>query len=311
MKKFVLSVVATLAVVASPALAADMPAKAPKAPVAAPSPFELAIGAALVSDYNFRGISQSDRKPSLWGYIEPRYNISKDVQIYAGLGVETIKFPNNANLEVDLYAGIRPTIGPVAFDFGVWYYYYPGGTTFTGVFPSCANTSTPLLFCNSIKNNVSFVEFFGKATWTVNDSLALGANAFYAPNWLNTGAPGTYGALTAKVTAPSSMLAKDWGAYVSGEVGHYWFGTTDAFYGTIKLPEYNTWNFGIGVTYQVFTVDLRYYDTNLSRGNCNVLTSDHGATFSAAAVSAINNGGESKWCSSTVILKLAIDTTIK
>lgn len=310
MKKYVLSVVAGVAMSAS-AFAADLPAKAPKVVAAPASPWEIALGAAVVSDYNFRGISQSNRGISFWGYIEPRYNIAKDVQIYVGSAFETIRFPNNANVEVDFYGGIRPTFGPIAFDFGIWYYYYPGGNTFTGVFPSCSNINTPALFCNAIKSNVSFLEFYGKATWTVNDSLSFGANLFYSPSWLNSGAPGTYGSLTAKVTAPAGMLAKDWGAYVSGEIGHYWFGTTDAFYGTIKLPEYTTWNVGVGVTYQIFTVDLRYYNTDLSRANCNVLTSDHTATFNVAAISAINNGGESKWCGDAIILKLAVDTTIK
>ena len=34
----------------------------------------------------------------------------------------------------------------------------------------------------------------------------------------------------------------------------------------IPEPSYNTWNIGIGFTYKVFTLDLRYSDTNLSKG---------------------------------------------
>ena len=40
-------------------------------------------------------------------------------------------------------------------------------------------------------------------------------------------------------------------------------------------PSYNTWNIGIGFTYKVFTLDLRYSDTNLSKGDCNAFTSDY------------------------------------
>ena len=43
----------------------------------------------------------------------------------------------------------------------------------------------------------------------------------------------------------------------------------------IPEPSYNTWNIGIGFTYKVFTLDLRYSDTNLSKGNCNAFTSDY------------------------------------
>ncbi len=90
--------------------------------------------------------------------------------------------------------------------------------------------------------------------------------------------------------------------YISGEFGRQWLGTSDSFYGTvsplspngIKYADYNTWNIGVGFTYKVFTLDLRYSDTDLSKGNCNAFTSD----FTAAATSTaqahhhpINPGG--------------------
>jgi hypothetical protein len=76
MKKVVLSVVAAVAMSGS-AFAADMPVKAAKAPVVAPAatpPFDVAFGAWVGSDYNFRGVSQSDRKWSAGGYLEPQFN---------------------------------------------------------------------------------------------------------------------------------------------------------------------------------------------------------------------------------------------
>jgi len=322
MKKVVLSVVAAIAFSATSAFAVDMPVKAARAPAApaATNPWEVGIGAAVVSDYNFRGISQSNKKPSFWAYLEPRYNISPTLQLYVGLGYETIKFPNNAKSEVDFYAGFRPTFGAFAFDFGYWYYYYPGGTTFNGL--GAATTCTNGAFfngaCNTLKGNVSFSEWYAKVTYNVNDAFALGANLFYDPSWLNSGAPGTYASLTAKYTLPSKMFLADWGMYMSGELGHYWLGTTDAFYGTvafpngINYPDYTTWNLGVAFTYKVLTLDLRYYDTNLSKANCNVLTGDQGATFSAGAVSNINPSGlTSNWCRATFVAKLAVDYVIK
>jgi hypothetical protein len=71
--------------------------------------------------------------------------------------------------------------------------------------------------------------------------------------------------------------------YVSGEFGRQWLGTSDSFYGTALFPnginyaDYNTWNIGIGFTYKVFTLDFRYSDTDLSKGNCNAFTSDFSA----------------------------------
>ena len=81
------------------------------------------------------------------------------------------------------------------------------------------------------------------------------------------------------------MPNKDFGAFISGEFGHYWFGRTNSFYGNtvfpgqadgIQLPEYNTWNVGLSFTYKVFTLDLRYVDTDLSKINCDVLTAIKG-----------------------------------
>jgi len=131
MKKLIALVVAASAtgVLVRAAMAADVKI-VPQAPSLSPSPWDIALGLAFVSDYNFRGITQSNHKPSVWASFEPRYNITKDLQVYVGIGGESIAFPNRAAAEIDLSAGIRPTFGPIALDFGVWYYWYPGGECF-------------------------------------------------------------------------------------------------------------------------------------------------------------------------------------
>jgi hypothetical protein len=152
----------------------------------------------------------------------------------------------------------------------------------------------------------------------VNDNVAIGATFFYSPSWLNSGAYGTYASGTLKLTAPSNWLPNGIGVYASGEFGHYWFGTTDAFYGTllfplgIKYPDYNTWNAGIGFTKSVFTLDLRYSQTDLSKSNCAVLTSDYTAALGGApAASATNPGGfTSNWCGAAFVAKLSADLTL-
>ncbi len=330
MKKVVLSVVAVLALSAAPALAADMPVKAAPAPApaAAPSPWDLAFGSAIMSDYMFRGITQSDHKPSVAAYFEPRYNITKDVQLYAGISGESIKFANNAAAEIDFYGGIRPTFGPVAFDVGFWYYYYPGGQCYgTGPTQSlsagCISGGIPLNG-NVAKADASFYEVYGKVTYTWTD-WAFGANEYYSPNFLNTGAWGNYASGTIKFTAPDKMAIGPVGWYVSGEFGRQWLGTSDAFYGCLAGPagsgcgannpngvpyaSYNTWNVGIGFTWKVFTLDLRYSDTNLSKGDCNAFTSDPTAT-GISNQTAINFGPGSNWCGSTFIAKLSADLTL-
>src|ERR1700732_5357305 len=102
MKKLVLLATA-LAMVSGSALAADLPLKAAKAPPpVAFDPWDLAFGSAIMNDYIFRGITQSNHKPSVAAYFEPRYNINKDTQLYIGVSSESISFPNRAAAEVDI-----------------------------------------------------------------------------------------------------------------------------------------------------------------------------------------------------------------
>ena len=127
MKKLV--IFATLLAMTGSAFAADLPVKALKAPPPAPfDPWDIAFGGAVVSDYIFRGITQSNHQPSVAAYFEPRYNVNKDLQLYIGTSAESISFANRAAAEVDVYGGIRPTFGAFALDFGVWGYLYPGGS---------------------------------------------------------------------------------------------------------------------------------------------------------------------------------------
>jgi Bacterial protein of unknown function (Gcw_chp) len=323
MKKAVLSVVAALAFSAAPALAADMPAKAAKvAPAAEPSPWDVAFGSALMSDYVFRGITQSGHKPSVAAYFEPRYNLTKDIQLYVGVSGESIKFANNAAAEIDLYGGVRPTFGPVAFDIGFWYYYYPGGTCYGGFAAGggvpCLNTILPSF--NAAKADASFYEVYGKVAYTMGD-FVFGANEYYTPSFANTGAWGDYASVTAKYTAPEKMALGPLGWYVSGEFGRQWLGTSDAFYNCsiaagclvnsfagIDYKDYYTWNIGVGFTWKVFTLDLRYSDTDLGKGDCNAFTSDPTAS-GTTNVTAINAGPASSWCGAAFIAKLSADLT--
>lgn len=55
-----------LAMVSGAALAADLPVKAAKAPPApAFDPWDIAFGSAIMNDYIFRGVTQSNHKPSV------------------------------------------------------------------------------------------------------------------------------------------------------------------------------------------------------------------------------------------------------
>ncbi len=334
MKKVVLSVVAAAAVaaVAAPVFAADLGGKAmAQAPAPEPSPWDLAFGGAVMSDYIFRGVTQSAHHPSVATYFEPRYNINSNWQLYAGISGESIDFANNAAAEIDFYGGIRPTFGPLALDFGIWEYWYPGGKCYGAgptqiPAPDCFNPLGLPNF-NVAKKDASFYEVYAKATYTMGD-WAFGPTFYYSPNFLNLGAHGEYLSGIIKYTAPSSMALWNGqiGWYASGEFGHQWLGTSEPFYGGtftggppgvgpfifgIPEPSYNTWNVGLGFTWKVFTLDLRYSDTDLSKEKCNAFTSDPGATFGGFKPGTIDPlGFQSNWCGARFVAKLSADLTL-
>jgi uncharacterized protein (TIGR02001 family) len=331
MKRVALSLVLA-AGMATSAMAADMATKAPPAaPAPAPSPWDVAISAGLMNDYIFRGITQSDHRPSTQAGFEARYNFNSSWQGYVGLSGESIDFPNRAAAEIDIYGGIRPTFDKLALDFGFWEYYYPGGQCFNAnPLISCAGNGVPgnagagipqsLPNGNVAKADASFFEWYAKATYTVNDNLSFGGQFYYSPSVVNTGAPGEYYGGTVTLTAPGTWFADGWGGYVSGDVGYWALGTSDSFYCTeptgtvcggafpngVKYTSYTNWDAGGGFTYKAFTLDLRYSDSNLNKAECNVFTSDQTATFHTSAITSQNPGGlASNWCGAAYTAKLS------
>jgi hypothetical protein len=319
-----LTAAAAVLLAAGAANAADLRSKGKivEAPPA-PSMFDIAFGAALASDYNFRGISQSDRGPSASVYFEPRWNFAPNWQLYGGIAGASVDLPTDPSAEVDFYGGIRPTFGPLAFDLGYIYYYYPNETQHVNN-PATPGVPVPGAQSwfdngNTTLKNTDFWEVYGKVAYTFfNDKVIAGANLYYSDSYLNTGADGTYVSGTLKVLMPNLTPAIGW--FVSGEYGHYTLGNTKVDFavwntsptGSISLPDYSYWNAGVGFTYKAFTLDLRYHDTDLSKGECNILTGDPGAVVGGAAIDPVRNsaGNASKWCGGAFIAKLSVDLTL-
>ncbi|HEX3503343.1 MAG TPA: TorF family putative porin [Xanthobacteraceae bacterium] len=335
MKRVALSLVLAAGLATSSAMAADMATKAPPAPPPPPSPWDVAITAALMTDYNFRGVTQSAHHPSAQAGFEPRYNFNSTWQGYVGISGESIEFPNDAAAEIDFYGGIRPTFDKLALDFGVWYYWYPGGNCFGNVAGSspvatCTapagatvpNKNLQPLGGNVAKSNASFYEVYAKATYTINDQWAVGAQYYYSPSVSNLGATGNYITGNITYTEPSSWWGSTGiGGYISGDVGYWALGKSDNFYGTgvvgspffssVQYTDYWNWDAGLGFTYKAFTLDLRYYDSSLNQAQCSVLTSASNATFSPGNVTTQNPTGlGSNWCGSSYIAKLSFATNL-
>jgi uncharacterized protein (TIGR02001 family) len=135
--------------------------------------------------------------------------------------------------EIDVAAGIRPEIGPLSLDVGYVHYFY-----------SPEDTSP------------DYGELYAKADYNVNDMFTLGARLYFAPDYNQSGDTGTFIAGGIKVPLPYDFS-------VYGGIGYQFFEDPDAF-------EQLAWTAGVSYSWKVVTLDVRYWDTDLSDNECVV-----------------------------------------
>lgn len=73
----------------------------------------------VASDYVFRGVSQTDEGPFVFGLVKLSAG-----DFYAAAGAETVDFGNSIDAEYDFYLGWSPKVGEAALDFSVVRYGY-------------------------------------------------------------------------------------------------------------------------------------------------------------------------------------------
>jgi uncharacterized protein (TIGR02001 family) len=197
----------TLAV---PALAADAPAST------------LSFNAGAVSDYRYRGISQTRLKPALQGGVDYAHASG----FYAGAWASTIKWINDAggdaDAEIDLYGGYKTEIAPgLTADVGLLQYVYPrhrlgispdtlevyGALSF-GVFTAKYSHSTTNLFGFADSKNSGYLDL--AASFDLGNGLTLTPHVGHQTVKRNAAASYTDWSLT---------LARDFsGVVVSGAI---------------------------------------------------------------------------------------------
>jgi len=267
--------VALAATFGATASAADLAAPAPVVEASVPQLFDVAFGVAGVTDYRFRGVSNSGKDPVVQGYAE----LQAFDWIYAGVWGTGVDFPNpwtrmDASVEVDFYGGLRHSWDAFSLDVGGLYYYYPGRKT------------------GALGQDVDYWELYAKPTIMLGGYGAISANAYWTSDYFNSGADALYLSVIPKFNVPVT-LGPDIGLYVSAELGRQWIShkTTDLPL-RWRFRDYTTWNIGGGVTYKAMTFDLRYSDTDLSRSDC------------------VFNTGARGRCGSAVVAKISFDTSL-
>lgn len=120
MRKTVLS----LAVVSATCIPSVVSAQTPAPADAAASPHTFTGNVTLISDYRFRGISQTYKGPAIQG----GFDYSHSSGFYLGnwnSNVASQVYTGGSGIEMDFYGGYKKSFGDFGFDVGYLYYYYP------------------------------------------------------------------------------------------------------------------------------------------------------------------------------------------
>lgn len=185
------------------------------------------------SDYVFRGISQTGNDPALQGSLD----YAADNGVYVGAWASTIDFgaPGEPDAEVDLYAGYAFDVNDLGVDVSAVYYWYPEG-------PS----------------DYDYLEFILALSHDINDATWSGQIAVSPDYFGNTG-------FSYYLSTGLSVPLCEW-LSLDGNVGYQSVEDIDDITGS-GFP-YWDWNVGLVATFEQFTFDLRYVDTNLSDAQC-------------------------------------------
>ena len=212
---------------ASGALAQTAPAT-PATPAAglAPTPDAaapatgLAFNVGALSDYRYRGISQSHLNPALSGGVDYTHASG----LYVGTWVSTIRWirdaGGSARAEWDVYGGYKGSAGPLGYDVGVLRYQYlrhalPVSPNTTEVYGALSWNVLTLKYSHALSNLFGFDNSRHSGYLDLSASFDLGHGFSLAPHvghqWVRHNGQAAY-------TDLSLTLGKDFGHGLSGSL---------------------------------------------------------------------------------------------
>lgn len=195
------------------------------------STYTVSGGATLVSDYRFRGISQTNKRAAVQG----TFTVAHASGFYGtvwGSSIDDYVY-NGADQEIDLSAGYRKTIGKMTIDGGVLYYYYPGSGGINSDF---------------FEPYVSVAQAVGPLTAKITANYAPRQSALSIGDGRENN---LYLAADLSAALPKTPFS------LTGHLGH----TYGPSYLSIGKG-YTDWSLGAAVTVKGLTAGLAYVDTD-------------------------------------------------
>ena len=244
--------------IAAATLAAMTALPAAAQETAPPKPVAVTGSVGIVSDYRFRGVSQSDKQLAVQGGL----TIAHESGLYIGTWGSNLAgwgTFGGANMELDLIAGYKLPVGGGTLDVGATWYMYPGGF-----------------------DNTDFIEPYAKLSGTVGP-VGLTAGVAYAPKqealgaWYANGTAAANGVYTKPgdkndnlyVWGDVSSAVPNTGLTVKAHLGYSKGNDGLGPFATSVAPtgEYADWL--IGADYAIagtpLTLGIAYTDTDISK----------------------------------------------
>jgi uncharacterized protein (TIGR02001 family) len=199
--------------------------------------------ATVVSDYRFRGVSQTDKNFAVQGSLTVSHQSGFYASVWGSSVEEYVTASAQASQEIDLILGFKKTFGSATVDVGAVYYVYPK-TKLAGDISS-SNYFEPYLAVSGTAGPVT-----AKATvnWAPKQkALALDQGATgLLPSQDNVYIAGDFSA-----AVPGTPLG------LTAHIGHT-FGPSWLAIGN----EYTDWGLGATLTYKALTLGVQYVDTD-------------------------------------------------
>lgn len=197
-----------------------------------------------VTDYRFRGVSQTDNIPAVQGSFDWEMPLVKDyMSVFLGVWASNVNFKDggDAVIEIDVYGGLKGTIDKFSWKLQFIGYLYPGAPSY---------------------RKYDYFEINPEIGYDF-DFLAVSAGINYSPQYFGKSGDAVYFYTGVTVPIPIAALEKYKPAFV-GSVGYQAI-QRNAVYGT---PDYWTWTLGVQAEFEGFTFAVKYVDTDISKANC-------------------------------------------
>jgi uncharacterized protein (TIGR02001 family) len=203
--------------------------------------------AALVSDYRFRGVSQTDRNAAIQGSITVTHQSGVYVSVWGSSVDDYVTVAGTGHQEIDLIGGYKKVVGGTTFDIGALYYVYPkthptgdmSSSDFLEPYADISHTFGPLT--SKVTVNYAFKQKALTLDQGASGVLRKRDNVYLAGDF-SAGIPKT----------PIGLIA-----HVGHSFGPSWLATDST-----GKKGYTDWALGATATYKVLTLGVSYVDTD-------------------------------------------------